>query len=286
MQWLKGGKRKVEAKQPKLWKDWRLHLIVLILTLLAEWIGTHEIPLGPGVLLLLPMLYAMVFGVALYFTPVVKEKTSKNAETLVFLSVSLLVAKFSFAIGPAIPEIVQAGPALLLQEIGNLGTIFLGLPVAIAIGMKRESIGMTHSLGREGNLALITDKYGFNSPEGRGVMVMYIYGTLFGAVFLGLAAGLLATFTPIHPLAFAMASGVGSGSMMAAASGSLVSLFPYMKESLMAFAAVSNLISITTGLYVSIFIALPMTEKLYGFLSKFKAGKAKQDGKAKAKVGG
>ncbi len=276
----------MEEKQPKLWKDWRLHLIVLILVLLAEGIGTHEISLGPGVILLLPMLYAVVFGLVLYFTPVVKERMSINADSIVFLSASLLCTKFSFAIGPAIGEIMKAGPALLLQELGNFGTIFLALPVAIAIGMKRESIGMTHSLGREGNLALITDKYGFNSPEGRGVMAMYIYGTLFGAMFLGLISGLLVSLTPIHPLAFAMSSGVGSASMMAAASGPLVTMFPDMKESIVAFAAASNVISASTGLFVSIFFALPLTEKLYEILSKFKGDKAKQDAEPKAKIGG
>ncbi|SEI14136.1 Protein of unknown function [Halobacillus karajensis] len=264
-------------KQFHLWKDWRLHLIVLGIVFITESIGTHKIPVGSAVILLLPMLYAMVIGVGLYFTPVVKEKQSKNAETLVFLAVSLLVAKFSLGIGPSFVQIIEAGPALLLQEIGNLGTIFLALPVAVALGMKRESIGMTHSTGREGNLALIMDYYGFNSPEGRGVMAMYIFGTVFGAVFLGLIAGVLASVTPIHPLALAMASGVGSGSMMAASSGSLVSLFPEMEQDIMAFAAASNLISISTGLYVSIFIGLPMTEKLYTFFSKMKGSKAKSN---------
>ena len=251
-----------------LWKDWRLHLIVFLTVIVTEAIGTFEIPIGPGVIMLLPMFYALVIGLTLFFTPLVKEKQSKNAEPIIVLGVSLLLAKIGVVIGPSIPEIIAAGPALLLQEIGNLGTIFLALPAALFLGMKREAIGMTHSIGREPNVGLIMDKYGMNSPEGRGVMVMYIFGTVFGAVFLGLISGLLASVTPIHPYAFAMASGVGSGSMMAAASGSLIAAFPDMESQIVAFAGASNLLSLSTGLWVSLFIALPLTEKIYHFITR------------------
>lgn len=67
---------------------------------------------------------------------------------------------------------------------------------------------MTHSIGREPNIAFIADKCGMNSPEGRGVMITYVVGTLFGSIFLGALASLLATGTPLHPLSLAMACGV------------------------------------------------------------------------------
>ncbi|MDQ0430189.1 hypothetical protein QOZ98_003027 [Planomicrobium stackebrandtii] len=259
----------------KLWKDWRLHVIVLAIVALTESIGTFAIPVGPGTILLLPMLYAVVIGLALYFTPLVNDKQSINAEPLVFLSVSVLIAKFGVQAGPALPQIIEAGPALLLQEFGNLGTIFLALPLAVFLGLKRESIGMTHSIGREANLALITDKYGLSSPEGRGVMAMYIFGTVFGSIFIGLISGFLATVTPLHPISFAMATGVGSGSMAAASLGPLVAAFPEMSETLTAFSGVSNLISSVTGLYMSIFVGLPLTVKMYEILSKNKEKKEK-----------
>ena len=131
-----------------IWKDWRLHAIVLGIVVVTELIGTFKIPVGPGVILLLPMLYALVIGLGLYFTPVVKEKQSKNAEPIIVLGVSLLLAKIGVIIGPSLPEVIAAGPALLLQELGNLGTILIALPVAIWLGLKREAIGMTHSIGR------------------------------------------------------------------------------------------------------------------------------------------
>ena len=32
--------------------NWRLHLLVVVLSLLSEWVGILKIPLGPGTLLL------------------------------------------------------------------------------------------------------------------------------------------------------------------------------------------------------------------------------------------
>jgi len=253
-----------------LWKDWRLHAVVFAIVIVTELIGTHEISIGIGVILLLPMLYAVIIGIALFFTPLVKEKQSIHAEPLVFISVTLLIAKFGVQGGPAISQLIEAGPALLLQEIGNLGTILLALPIAILLGLKRESIGMTHSIGREANLALITDKFGLSSAEGRGVMAMYIFGTVFGSIFIGILSGILATVTPLHPYSFAMATGIGSGSMAAAALGPLVATYPEMADTLTAFSGASNLVSSVTGLYASIFIGLPLTIKLYEMMTKKK----------------
>ncbi len=149
-----------------LWKDWRLHGIVLLIMIISEVIGAHKIPLGMTSILLLPVVYAVLLGLAVYFTPIIKQKQAKNSESMVFISVALLIAKFGVEAGPALPKIITAGPALILQELGNLGTIILSLPLAILLGLRRESIGMTHSIGREPNLALITEKFGIASPNG------------------------------------------------------------------------------------------------------------------------
>ncbi|SFD88227.1 Protein of unknown function [Lentibacillus persicus] len=250
-----------------LWKDWRLHAVVFLIVIISEAIGTFSFSLGPGVIMILPIIYAIVFGIMMYFTPFINKKQSKKADTLILLSVTVFLGKIGLTVGPALPDIIAAGPALLLQEIGNLGTILFALPVAVWLGLKRESIGMTHSVAREPNVGLIMDKYGMGSPEGRGVMSIYIFGTVFGAVFMGLIAGLIASMTPLHPLSFAMASGIGSGTMMAAASGSLIELYPALENDIAAFAGASNLLSLSTGLYVSIFIGLPLTEKLYKLMT-------------------
>lgn len=259
-----------------LWKDWRLHAVVFAIVIITELIGTHQFQIGPGTVLLLPMLYAVVIGLASFFTPLISKVQSSKAESLVFMSVTLLIAKFGVQAGPALPELIQAGPALIFQEFGNLATILIALPVAVFLGLKRETIGMTHSIGRESNLALISEKYGVSSPEGRGVVSMYIFGTLFGAIFLGLTSGFFASVFPISPLSFAMATGIGSGSMTAASLGPLVAMYPDQADLITAYSGASNLLTSVTGLYMSIFIGLPLTEKYFSLMSRIKNKKAKE----------
>ena len=92
------------------------------------------------------------------------------------------------------------------------------------------------------------------------------------ALFYGIFSGVLAAYTPLHPLSLAMAAGVGSGSMMTAAIGPLIASFPELETQIVAFAGASNLLTYATGLFVSIFIALPITEKLYNLFWKWRGG--------------
>ncbi len=110
----------------------------------------------------------------------------------------------------------------MFQEFGHFfGTMVFGLPIAHLLGIERQAIGATFSVGREPSLAIIGEKYGMQSPEGQGVLAEYLTGTVFGAVFIALLAGLITSLRIVDPLALAMGAGVGSGSMMAAASGSI-----------------------------------------------------------------
>ncbi|MED5501592.1 MAG: DUF3100 domain-containing protein, partial [Pseudomonadota bacterium] len=161
-------------------------------------------------------------------------------------------------------QIISAGPALILQELGNLGTMLVALPVAVLVlKMGREAIGATYSIAREPNIAIISDKYGLKGPEGIGVMGVYVVGTMFGTLWFALMAGYLASLDWFDPRALAMACGVGSGSMVAACSGALAGAVPALADDLLAFAGASNLLTYATGLYVSLFIALPVAEWLY-----------------------
>lgn len=243
----------------------KLHLIVLVLVVLAELIGTKSFKVGPGTVVLLPMLYALLLGLLTgpKFLKITDMEDMKTAESLITVSVLLLMAKYGTNIGPTLPLIIKSGPALILQEFGNLGTVLLGMPFALMLGLRREAIGATFSIAREPNLAIISDMYGLDSPEGRGVMGVYLCGTLFGSIFFGLFAGIAATTLPLHPYALAMASGVGSASMMSAAVGALVEIFPNMAEEITAFGAASNLATGADGVYMSIFMAIPMCEWMY-----------------------
>ncbi|GHB30168.1 DUF3100 domain-containing protein [Salinicola rhizosphaerae] len=250
--------------------NWRLHLLVVVISLLGEWIGILKIPLGPGTLLLLPLFYAFILAVLLNphlfsgtkrFLP---ESVSQAATPLILISIMPFIARFGSTIGPAIDQIISAGPALVLQELGNLGTMLIALPVAVLVlKMGREAIGATYSIAREPNIAIISDKYGLKGPEGIGVMGVYVVGTMFGTLWFALMAGYLASMDLFDPRALAMACGVGSGSMVAACSGALAGAVPEMADDLLAFAGASNLLTYATGLYVSLFIALPVAEWLY-----------------------
>lgn len=252
----------------------KLHLLALGLVVISEFIGVVNIPIGIGTIVLLPMLYAMIFGVLLTpkFLNIAKEKEMDDAGSLISLTLMLLMAKYGTNIGPTLPKILAASPALILQEFGNIGTVLLGIPIAVLLGLKREAIGGAHSIAREPNVALIGDKFGLDSEEGQGVLGVYIVGTVFGTIFIGLMASFLAANTPLHPYSLAMASGVGSGSMMTAGVGSLVAMFPEMEEMITAFGAASNMLSGLDGLYMSLWIALPMSEWLYKKVYKIKYG--------------
>lgn len=255
--------------------DWRLHALVILISLLSEAIGILRIPMGPGTLLLLPLFYAFIIGVLInpnvsrLAASAIPDNVSQAAGPLILLSIMPFIARFGSTIGPAIEDLIQAGPALILQELGNLGTMLIALPVAVLVlKMGRESIGATYSIAREPNIAVISDKYGLKGPEGIGVMGTYVVGTMFGTLWFALMAGYLTSLNIFDPRALAMACGVGSGSMVAACSAAIAGSLPEMRDELMAFAGASNLMTYATGLYLTLFVALPIAEKLYRLLSK------------------
>lgn len=265
-----GQEGELMEKAKTILKFWPLHLTVLAITLIFEYINTITIPTPLGNILFLPMLFAMVAGLIIYLIkPIkwVKDEASKVSDTFVVVGISVFLAKVSITSGIELPKIFAAGPALILQEFGNLGTILLALPFALLLGFKREAIGMTNSIGREPNVGLIASKYGLNSPEGRGVMTTYIVGTLVGTIFMGVMANFLGVSGILHPYALAMACGVGSGSMMAASSASLAASFPEMADQITAYAATSNVLSTADGIIMTVFLGLPMCEWLYKKLS-------------------
>lgn len=253
-------------------KNVKLHILVLAIVVISEFIGTQQIPLGFATIILLPMLFAKVIGLIITMKPlqIAKEKEMKDAGSLVSLTLLLLMAKYGCNIGPTIPQLISASPALILQEFGNIGTVFLGVPLGLALGLGRQVIGGAHSISREGNVALISEKFGLDSDEGEGVLGVYIVGTVLGTVIISLLTSIFATLTPLHPYALAMASGVGSASMMTASVGTLVELFPSMAETITSFGVASNVLSGLDGLYMSIFISLPLSEWLYRVLKSKK----------------
>jgi len=254
----------------------KTHLTVLVTVAVAELIGTQIYPVGGARIVLLPMMYAVIIGAFLGYRVIgayidqlrraVPKEASEISSSLIIVALMPLIVKFGALAAPNLYDIAEAGPAFLLQELGNFGTIFLALPVALLLGLKREAIGGAVSIAREPTLGIVTDVYGPDSPEGIGVLGTYLTGTLLGTVFFGLLGG-LAPVTGLHPRALAMACGVGSGSMMTACSAALSQVVTTVPEDeILSFAATSNLLTGLTGLYVVLFVSLPVINKLYDVL--------------------
>ncbi len=260
--------KRILKKNP--WKDYGLHLTVLVLVIIAELIGPIEINLTEGVTVsIMPLLYTMVLGLIFYLVKPIKwiqRKQSRVAEGAMMLFIGVLIAKLAVSSGQSIHLLFEMGPALMLQELGHLATVLIALPIALLLGFKREAIGMTNSIGREPEVAVVVDKFGFNSPESRGIFALFIIGTIIGTVFISFLTSISVSLLPLHPFAFAMASGVGSASMNAASLGPTLAAFPALETQIEAFAGFSNLLSFSVGIYIVIFIALPLTEKLYDIL--------------------
>jgi hypothetical protein len=270
-------------------KSWKLHVTLLVVVMLCEQINTIKIPIGNASIMFLPLLYALVIGLVLYLIkPItwVNDKSSEQANIFVTMGISVFIAKISVNSGAAIVTIAKSGYVLPLvcQEFGNLGTILIALPIALLLGFKREAVGMTHSIAREPNVAYIAQRYGLDSPEGRGVIMTYTVGTVVGTIFMNLLSSLLAGLNLLHPYARAMACGVGSGSMMAASSAPLLAMYAEGTTEysmISALAGLSNTFSTADGIIMTIFIGLPlcnwMYEKLYPVIG---AGKKEKKDKA------
>jgi hypothetical protein len=249
---------------------------VLIITIISEFIGINAFSVGIATVTLLPMLYAVIFGMLVTpgllgkVVPVLKKLVDDDvvefAGTMVMIALLPLGVKYGTLVGPNVIKIISAGPAFLLQELGNVATIFVALPIALLLGLKREAVGASVSICREVTLGIMGEKYGIDSPEGTGTLGTYLVGTVLGTIFFGLL-GSLSLATGLHPLALAMASGMGSGSMMTAASSSLAAAVdPALSDTVLAYAATSNMLTGVTGLYMVIFISIPLVNKLYDIL--------------------
>ncbi len=260
--------RAIKRRPP--WKEYNLHIIVLILVVISMFIGIIEIKITDTIsFLLLPLIYALVMGLLLYLAKSVKwvgPDQAKVAEGVMVLLIGVLLSKLAISSGQSIDMIFQVGPALIFQLFGDLGTLF-ALPIALLLGFRREVIGMASSICREPNLGIIIDRYGFKSPEARGVLAIFVIGSIIGTPYISFLSSISVSLIPLHPYAFAMASGIGSASMNAAALVPLIHMYPTMATQLEAFAGCSNILSFCLGIYMCIFISLPIAEKLYKWLS-------------------
>ena len=194
---------------------------------------------------------------------IISSAEIKRAPFLLSLALYPLGIMFGINAGPQIGIVLKAGPALILQEAGNMMTMLIALPLGLLIGLGRSAVGGTFSLCRDTALGIIGDKYGLESREGMGTLGTYISGSVFGTLFYSFLApvGLIIGF---HPYALAMASGMGSASMMNAATAALADAAPAMyTEQILAYSATSGLLTAVTGVYVEMFLSLPLANWYY-----------------------
>lgn len=248
--------------------EYKIYLLAFLFIAIADKIGQIKIPFGLGTFILFPIFYSLILGILSgpQVAKIVQSKEVKAASKLVIVAICPFIAKLGINAGASIETVISAGPALILQEFGNLGTIFLGMPLALMLGLKREAIGATHSINRETNLALITDMYGPDSAETRGSLSIYVVGGMIGTIYFGFMVSVIASLNIFHPYALGMSSGVGAGIMMASATAVLTEIYPAMADQISALASASETISGIDGIYMAIFIGIPLCNWLYARL--------------------
>lgn len=255
-------------------KNFKIHGLALALTIVCEFMGTKIFKLPIGSVAFFPMLYALILGfiIGLPKFKILSESDQIDSACLLNISVLLLIARYGTLVGPNFYKIINSGLALVLQEFGNVGTALFAVPIAVFLGLGREAVGAGHSLGREGNIALISELYGISSPEGRGVMGVYICGTVFGSIFFGIMTSVIASWNIFSVESLAMAAGTGSASMATATIGALQALYPEKADIIAAYGAASNMLTSLDGLYMSLFVSLPVSNWLYKKCYKIKYG--------------
>lgn len=252
---------------------------VSVIIFIAQFvIGKKEIHLGSAIIPILPMLFAVIIGM-IVSTNNLRDKVkvwgkafTKEEESfcgkMVGFSLLILGTQYAGMIVPNIELIVDAGLPLLLQEIGNLLPIFIAIPLAVKFGFGRRAIGACSSISREPSVAVMQGRFGTDSQEYIGVLAIYLCGSVIGTLWFSLL-GSLAPLTGLHPLALAAGSGVGSGSMLSAASGAMVSgMDEVLAKQVLSIAAASNLLSSVLGALSLTYLGLPLAEKIYKMSNK------------------
>ncbi|WP_454294298.1 DUF3100 domain-containing protein [Salana multivorans] len=250
---------------------WLLIGLMVVIASIAQLIGPLEIPIGNASVMLLPMIWALLMGVLVSgqtFRPFPVD-LQHTANAIMSVAVLVLCARLSLTLGQQIPALLAAGPALLLQEFGNVfGALLLALPLAVLLRMGPATVGATFSIDREPSFAMVTSRFGSDSPQYRGVLSMYVFGSILGAIIVSLVASLLSAAGIFRWEALAMGAGVGSGSMMAAGIASLAAAHPEQAEAIAAMATTANLIAALVGVYLAMYISLPLADRFYRFLTR------------------
>ena len=259
----------------------KVTLVAAVVIFIAQFvIGKKAITMGSVTLTILPMLFAVMIGMVISLISVrdkikvwgktFTDKEESFASKMVGFSLLVLGTQYAGMIIPNLDNIIAAGVPLLFQELGNLLPIFVAIPLAVKFGLGRSAIGSCSSISREPSIAVIQGKYGTGTPEYIGVLAIYLCGSVIGTLWFSIL-GSVSPLTGLHPLSLAAGAGVGSGSMLSAASGALISgLDADMAKQVLSIAAASNLLSSVIGALSLTFLGLPLAEFMYKICNKGK----------------
>ena len=107
-------------------EDTRLYVLAFAIVVAAEFIGIVNFSVGPGKIVLLPMLWALLIGgvwsMAESWLPgplQIGTALQRRASAIVQLAVLLFAAKLGLLVGGSLPKLATAGWALLFQEFGH-----------------------------------------------------------------------------------------------------------------------------------------------------------------------
>ncbi|GAA1407722.1 hypothetical protein AUR04nite_14040 [Glutamicibacter uratoxydans] len=265
------NRAKSQLFSPNAWQWGSMILLSTGICAVAILLGTHKIPLGNAAIVLMPVLWAVLMGAVIGVQKIKPISGQNRAVSSVLLDVSivLFLAALGVSVGPALSELTNIGPAIILQEVGHIfGTVILALPVGVALGMGKMAIGSTWAIDRESYLAYALQRFGVKSPIYRGVFSVWLLGSVFGAVFISLLAGLMGGLGIFDARALALGLGLGSGSMMLGGVAALSVIYPDQAGEIMALAALSNLVTNLVGFYAGVFLSLPLSQRLYKFWSR------------------
>jgi len=246
-------------------------LLSAVICSAAILVGTYTIPLGKAAIVLQPVLWAVLMGAVIgvqRWKPLSGQSRAVNS-VLLNVSIVLFLAALGVGVGPSLGKLTTIGPAIVLQEVGHIfGTVILALPVAVALGLGKAAIGATWAIDRESYLAYALQKFGVKSPVYRGVFSVWLLGSVFGAVFISLLAGLLGGLGIFDVRSLALGLGLGSGSMMLGGAAALSAIHPDQAAEILALAGLSNLVTNLVGFYAGVFVSLPISQRLYKFWSR------------------
>src|SRR6516162_7022471 len=104
----------------------RLYVVAFTIVLAAEFIGIVKFSVGPGNIVLLPMLWALLIGGVWSMAenrlpgPLqIGTALQRRASAIAQLALLLFAAKLGLLVGGSLPKLATAGWALLFQEFGH-----------------------------------------------------------------------------------------------------------------------------------------------------------------------